>query len=831
MSGLRQCFVLGLVLLVMLGNSAPPLLAQDDGEDQSCPEGLVYDPNNDICSLPEDADTGETDQPEEDGQPNLVTAEPQIGNLTLLTFSCPINWDPATRPIESSRDMCTEQAVPVINYTILFEGTELTTAAFGVGVDLVRDIQPNGTLLPPGMWTIRENPQEGLSDPFAFCAIYAADGTHRLTVRETVPGGSLNILLAAGEEVNCEWYSVAAVPEVTGDPNALPIGGLTLNGFSCPYGTYPLEYLDVLRSACIEKGLESIEYTASLNGTVVSTQAGPTDDPLVDFQRGLDTRLLSGTWTVAANLPATYETSLAYCTITTEAGETTTLERAIFGDPVVLELQPGDVGFCEWFSIEAEPRSGPSLGITLGLRTCPEDFDLFNGDTSTCTLPLPGQVTIDFVRAGQVVESTTVEAPATEVKVGANGGRPDAGEWTIRTTTPADWIRPSFHCQGVDANGTPVTSIDWFPATDGTTGVTARFGPNLQLVCQAQFYAGTLDGAVSVDARICPDDFDPSNLPNDRNAACVPTQAVPFTFAVDDAVVGEALSGRNGLVRTPTQPGQWRITAGEISGSDLVLAFAICDRTFAALNQGQTIEPTINSDRMSITLDLDEGDTLRCAFFLGSPGTSSEAPPVADEVPSNMETEDEDTGDSATGMDTTGDPGTNTETSPAGTSTETGTAGSGNEGTTQTGDTSGQTGSPGTTSQTEAPPMQTTGDSGVATISIQHYACDFPVSSVAVDWLVESCTASLEPSSWTMNGEPVEVGDGYVVWEAAAPDVLTVGNLAASETDDSASAVFCSLLQADGEPLLSFQVPARQGTIELVYDQPAVVYCAWFVAP
>lgn len=142
-----------------------------------------------------------------------------------------------------------------------------------------------------------------MDDPFGFCAIYAADGASRLTVAETIPGGSLDILLAAGEEVNCEWYSVATVPEMTGDPNALPIGAFRLDGRSCPYGTDRSSTLERLTATCTEKGLAGIEYTAALDGAVVSTQVGATDTPGVDFQTGLDTRLLSGTWTLAATLP------------------------------------------------------------------------------------------------------------------------------------------------------------------------------------------------------------------------------------------------------------------------------------------------------------------------------------------------------------------------------------------------------------------------------------------------------------------------------------------------------------------------------------------------
>ncbi|MBA2468491.1 MAG: hypothetical protein H0V37_03705, partial [Chloroflexia bacterium] len=253
----RRSYLPGLIVLLFLfGFVTPPGPAA--AQEFDCPEGLVYDEASEIClpledvpaeeepvdvedaiddgettdeatddgsdgaldedvtddgEMTDDADDGATDDDLDDpatDAPAIVADEAApIKNLTLLTFACPINWNPATRPIEDSREMCTEPIVPAMNYTVLFEGQELTTAGLRTDVDLAVDLGLNGVPLPPGMYTIRENLQEGLEDPFAFCAIYAADGTSRLTVEETVPGGSLDILLAAGEEVNCEWYSVA----------------------------------------------------------------------------------------------------------------------------------------------------------------------------------------------------------------------------------------------------------------------------------------------------------------------------------------------------------------------------------------------------------------------------------------------------------------------------------------------------------------------------------------------------------------------------------------------------------------------------------------------
>ncbi len=879
----RRSYLPGLIVLLFLfGFVTPPGPAA--AQEFDCPEGLVYDEASEIClpledvpaeeepvdvedaiddgettdeatddgsdgaldedvtddgEMTDDADDGATDDDLDDpatDAPAIVADEAApIKNLTLLTFACPINWNPATRPIEDSREMCTEPIVPAMNYTVLFEGQELTTAGLRTDVDLAVDLGLNGVPLPPGMYTIRENLQEGLEDPFAFCAIYAADGTSRLTVEETVPGGSLDILLAAGEEVNCEWYSVATVPEVTGDPNALPIGGLKLDAYSCPYGTSRFSSLEPLIATCIEKGVAVVDYTASLAGAVVSTQAGATDTPGVDFQKGLDTRLLSGTWTLAANLPPEYAQSYMFCSITTAAGTTTVLEPETLFDFIELELQPDEIGHCQWFNVEAEPRTGPSLGISLLLHTCPEGFDPDAGDYQTCTLPLQEPITFDFIRDGQVVETGTASAPDTQLAATTNGGRPEAGEWTIRPNVPSDRIEPGWGCFGVDKTGAKVLGINYFTPTDGGSGISAKFGPNLMLQCDVWLYAGDLGETVQVIAHTCPDGFDPTNpAAGDRNATCPKARFIGVTFAVDDVPEEPVETRSNGMAFTPTRPGQWRMTLAPEDGRGV--SFVTCDHTRAALNQVQTIEPTINADNLSITLDLEEGDTLRCDFFLGPMTAAAEEPAAGGEDAGNGEeamtgeegagTGETETGAGAPGMDPAPDAGeAGGATDPADTGPGGGTFGGG-------GAPGGETGTGG--GQAVQVVDGATGEPAVgetSSLSIQHYACEAPVADATSDELVESCTASLEPGAWVMNGEPLDVADGYAVWDGLAPESVSVSNLAAEDKDDMASAVYCSIAPSDGLPLVGIEVPVKDGAIEVVFDQPAIVYCAWFVAP
>ncbi len=721
-----------LIVVALLLSILPPA-AGAQGEE--CPEGLVYEPVGDICVLPENLPAPDEEPPieeepveeepvedvpveeqtaeeepddeapleggdegvptdEGDGEPVDPAADAPtlagdatqtIKNLTLLTFACPINWDPATRPIESSREMCTEPIVEGMSYSILFEGEERVAATLGVPIDLAETFGPSG----PGMYTIRENLQEGLEDPFAFCAIYAADGSSRLTVQETVRGGSLDILLAAGEEVNCEWYSVATVPEV----------------------------------------------------------AAP-----------------------------------------------------------------------------------PALGLDLRLFSCPAPAE-FNGGLDECTLPHPGPIAFEFSYGGRVLETGTVSPP--EFSYDLDKDDPSSGEWTIRPILPVGWIDPHFTCTINDISTGPfVGEATFFPPADGSLGVTVRLNPDQRSQCQVWLFAGDVRESVVVVTRDCPDDFDAATLsPGVRTATCPGSQFRPVSVTVDEAVPVLGESTRNGVAVFPTQPGLWRIAADPSFGvAGRAVTFVTCDHTLAALGQVQTIEPTINADRRSVSIELDEGDALRCDFFSGPAPAAAEAPPPAPaEEPEAETTAPEEAAVEPEAEAETTEPEAAT-TDVAETAPETGAFGGGApEGDAGTG--GGQTVQVVDTAAQDA--AASAAVEGTASLAIQHWDCPVAIAPEATaDSLLETCVASVQPSAWQLNGTALDVADGYAVWDGLPLEPAVVGNAAATGKEDAASAVHCSLALTDvDEPLIGVEAAVQGGAIELVFDQPSVVYCNWFLGP
>jgi hypothetical protein len=786
-------------------------------EEDLIDEGDQLDQGEAVDEFDDQGDGDVQDADAVDDTEDAVDAAEEVGeirNITLVTYPCPVNWNPATREIADSHEMCTVPPVPAMSYTILYEGEMMVEVAVQTDADLDKDLRANGIPLKAGMWTIQEKQQEGLDDPFAFCAIYAADGNMRMLVQEFAPGGKMDFLLAEGEELNCEWFSVAEVPEITGDPNALPIGGLKLHGWNCPYGTDDFASEAYLLAACNMKGQGGVEYTASLDGVVVSTQIGPGDAPEVDFQTGLDSRLLSGTWTISATQPEGYDGSIIFCTITSEAGAVTALEpESLFGS-VEMVLQPGDTGFCNWFNVESEPRSGTALGISLLLHTCPADFDLGAGDYQTCTLPLQEPISFDFIHNGQVVETGTAPAAATELKFTANGGKPEAGEWTIRPAVAGNRLEPGWACWGVDATGQKVLSIDYFTPLDGGSGISAKFGPNLMLQCDVWIYSNDLSQGVVVTAYVCPDDFDAANpVAGDRYAACTKNQRIPFIYTIDDGTAVQIETGRGGILLAPAQAGQWRIafdpTANSVEHS---VTFVTCDHTFAALNQVQTIEPTINSDKLSITLDLDEGDALACDFFLGPPLAPSD-PTGADGGLDTAETDSEGEAatDDAAGSDV---------------SVEVGTAEDTSDGEAEVMDDTSTAEDTGADSAS----------AGSSTVTVQQWKCPEPVSpDTALADLMVICDASSADATLILTDSQESTGkiptSGLVSWTGLDAGSIAIGLETAGITDP---VVYCSSSTlVDGETVDVFpeQVAASGGTIELTLEADSEVYCDWFNSP
>ncbi len=655
--------------------------ADTTGTDEDMDPGVADDTTDDEPGI---ADDGTTD----DGPGIAEDPTATIRNLTVLTFACPVNWNPATRPIESSREMCTEPILPGMTYTILFEGQEVLVAEFGVEIDMVngrKDINGVSPPLPAGMWTIRENLQEGLEDPFAFCAIYAADGSTRLTVMETVRGGALDIQLAAGEEVNCEWYSVASVPEVAAPPSL----GLEVMAFGCPA---PAE---------------------------------------------------------------------------------------------------------------------------------------FSGGLDDCTLPLPGPVTFEAIYGGQVVHTATLDSA--EV---AHVVDPAAlsGEWTIRPIVQEGWIDPHLTCTSVTDIGENAGQISYFPPADGSLGVTVRLNPDQRARCHIWLFAGDTRESVMVVTRDCLEDYDAATLsPGVREATCPRLQFQSVSVAVDGAAPVQVESTRNGVAVFPIQSGTWRITVDTQAGVvGRAVTFVTCDQTFAALGQVQTIEPTINSDKRSVSIDMDEGDALRCDFFFGPDAAPAMETGDTEAVPAEADPAD----DTGTGAETD-----EPEPAPDGDTFGGGTEHASGDTEPESDDDTGEAAGPSDTTMGDEPPGEPISD-----LTLQSYACPEGIDPKdgAAD-LDAICSVDGTPAftyTITVGGDGLgthtlqaEGGSPGAVSFSSGDKPMPSGTLLITLTPLegwTTGLVNCTLTAPDGTAQL-VQPPFSGEAVQLAVSPEDSVSCDWFM--
>ena len=116
-------------------------------------------------------------------------------------------------------------------------------------------------------------------------------------------------------------------------------------------------------------------------------------------------------------------------------------------------------------------------------------------------------------------------------------------------------------------------------------------------------------------------------------------------------------------------------------------------------------------------------------------------------------------------------------------------------------------------------------------LSIQHYDCTSPVADATVDDLVANCTASVAPSAWTLNGEPLDVGDGYAVWRGWSRTPMTVSNPAATARTTRRPRSIAASRRSGVSRWLGYRCRCGTGRSRSCSTSRSVVYCAWFVAP
>jgi hypothetical protein len=531
--GLKR-FVGIIAVLVLLGSMVPAAIAvaQDDGEEPSCPDGLVYDAEEDICLLPEDVpsegdladeaddsaedgasdedqaddstdgdasegDESEGDASENDAVPTAVT------NVVLHAYSCPDGWDIDTEGLDASYEPCSTQADS--GGAIQLTGPEGVTFDLSAVGDL--DAASTGTTLPAGTWTVT---QTSGGPAWANCLVFDHDGNQIDQVTGPVEGSSISFDLTGGDWLECEWFVNGAAGSgsvSTGEP----AGEFTFTAGRCPYGYEFTPDRQLLMSDCTLKGGGG-NITASVDGVQVAQGEIRADDPVITLIPVIDGPYPSGEWTV--NLYRSDDTSsgIVYCDVTHADGSPGSTFNSVNADMLTFTVAPGDGIACVAYVIENFARAGSARGLTIDGHLCPEGTLRAAATLETCNLLFDG---------GNAYIEFDLYAPDDSL-VAQSGLAPDTRQWTFAEVDRAGTWRlvfrpliidtpPVVTCTGETIDG-QTQPLSMTTPTDDQPGIEVTVGVDHKVTCDLLLFtevpadadtagdpAGDTDGQTPID--------------------------------------------------------------------------------------------------------------------------------------------------------------------------------------------------------------------------------------------------------------------------------------------------------------------------------------------
>jgi hypothetical protein len=436
-----------IVVVLLLGLVPSGIAAQDDGDDagNECPEGLVYDPAQEMCVVPENvsdgedpvdtgdandevADTGE-DDPDgtddasdeiddstdgtsgdddademtgddgdvEDDQADdeINSTDPEtVAEFSLASYACPADVDP--RDGTGDRETrCSEDGSPAFSYTVAVDSATIGTWTLETDGMQPGTIAVAGgeTPIPAGTMTITMSPAEGWLPALVLCVIYDAGGTAHTDMPD-IASGVVSFAAVAGDAISCAWYNVPGrqvnlddAQGVVGNPPTQTGVIVTFTVRNCAAGTTAESNLS---ASCTTPGA-GITFTQTNETTSIA--ALNTDvDGTVRFDN-----VQAGEWAFIETLPSGFGEPLVYCNGTFDLATQEKQMELLFGNQIRMRISNFDLtdGFvdCSWFNIPAlGADDGPQ--IFLQVRRCERSV---SGLTSVadgearCPTALPGR--------------------------------------------------------------------------------------------------------------------------------------------------------------------------------------------------------------------------------------------------------------------------------------------------------------------------------------------------------------------------------------------------------------------------------------------------------
>jgi hypothetical protein len=137
-----------------------------------------------------------------------------------------------------------------------------------------------------------------------------------------------------------------------------------------------------------------------------------------------------------------------------------------------------------------------------------------------------------------------------------------------------------------------------------------------------------------------------------------------------------------------------------------------------------------------------------------------------------------------------------------------------------------------TSSQSPSAPTLTQPAASVSTLAIQTWTCpeDADLTLPAAE-LMTTCTVTTTATTWLLGQQPLSASGGAAIWGNLPLGEVTVTYQDAATSGVQGSEATCSMAPANQAAIVTVAVPVTQGSIQLVFEQPASVYCNWFLQP
>ncbi|CAN5678617.1 hypothetical protein BH23CHL5_BH23CHL5_12000 [soil metagenome] len=520
--------------------------------------------------------------------------------LSLQAIVQPADQEPAT--IELHKSVCDAGYVPGpsiyadchedglagITFFISgpndFDDQDVTVRAGGAGPGIVVFDQ-----LEPGTYTINEDVPGDFTSIFVYCSMADSDEVVPFTNNDPIQGIDIN--LAAGMSVVCDWYNI---PDDQGGETGT--ASVELHKAVCEPGYVPGPNIF---NDCHGEGLEGV--TFFIEGSGSFSNSAVTDIPvspgpgIVSFSE-----LDAGSYTIWEDVPGDFTSIFVYCSLSSSDQVVPFVYNgAVQG--IDIELAEGMSVICDWYNIPDQQETGT---VEVLKRTCPVGYDddaaNFNAFYTDCVSRTDDiEFTLTPLSGTGASRTTGSDGAGRALFTGLR-----TGGFTLSEDLPGEFVTRYAYCGPDDRNLSAVTVVNGAVPLQLT-------GASPDAVCLWFNVPEDLSGEtgyISLSKYLCPEGTTASYYQK-----CSPSPLAGATFQLDGpgANDGSALTNNLGQVLFDDLPaGNYTITEIPPANVDVAVYVVACQAGGAAYKFTYD-----DSTGMRIKLNLPVGGEVHCNWY------------------------------------------------------------------------------------------------------------------------------------------------------------------------------------------------------------------------